>query len=131
LPSPRAERTAHPDSPTPRAERTAHPGFAARTETELRPSAAPFVFGFALRGDSTLDHGTMSTASIRELRTSFAKIRARLDREGHVISTGRGKSAFFCDCLRPFVAKTDRLDASGFSSGQRNRPALAVKSLAP
>ncbi|MEN9636981.1 MAG: hypothetical protein RL077_5385 [Verrucomicrobiota bacterium] len=36
----------------------------------------------------------MSTATIRELRTSFPKIRARIDREGEVIITDRGKAAF-------------------------------------
>ena len=32
----------------------------------------------------------MSTATIRELRTSFPKIRARIEREGEVIITARG-----------------------------------------
>ncbi len=36
----------------------------------------------------------MSTATIRELRTSFPKIRARIEREGEVIITDRGKAAF-------------------------------------
>ena len=44
----------------------------------------------------------MSTASIRELRTSFPKIRARIEREGEVIITDRGKPAFV---LRAFTAK--------------------------
>ena len=44
----------------------------------------------------------MSTATIRELRTSFPKIRARLDREGEVIITDRGKAAFV---LRPYTER--------------------------
>ena len=36
----------------------------------------------------------MSTATIRELRTSFPKIRTRIEREGEVIITDRGKAAF-------------------------------------
>jgi antitoxin (DNA-binding transcriptional repressor) of toxin-antitoxin stability system len=44
----------------------------------------------------------MSTATIRELRTSFPKIRARIEREGEVIITDRGKAAFV---LRAFTAK--------------------------
>ncbi|MSU50155.1 MAG: hypothetical protein EXS37_13905 [Opitutus sp.] len=36
----------------------------------------------------------MSTATIRELRTSFPKIRTRIAREGEVIITDRGKAAF-------------------------------------
>ncbi|MEY2880472.1 MAG: hypothetical protein RLZZ15_2852 [Verrucomicrobiota bacterium] len=36
----------------------------------------------------------MSTATIRELRTSFPKIRARIAREGEVIITDRGRAAF-------------------------------------
>jgi antitoxin (DNA-binding transcriptional repressor) of toxin-antitoxin stability system len=44
----------------------------------------------------------MSTATIRELRTSFPKIRARIEREGEVIITDRGKAAFV---LRAFTEK--------------------------
>ena len=44
----------------------------------------------------------MSTATIRERRTSFPKIRARIEREGEVIITDRGKAAFV---LRAFTAK--------------------------
>lgn len=36
----------------------------------------------------------MSTATIRELRTSFPKIRARIEREGEVVITDRGKAAY-------------------------------------
>ena len=36
----------------------------------------------------------MSTATFRELRTSFPKIRTRIEREGEVIITDRGKAAF-------------------------------------
>lgn len=39
-------------------------------------------------------HRVLSTATIRELRTSFPKIRARIEREGEVIITDRGKAAF-------------------------------------
>jgi antitoxin (DNA-binding transcriptional repressor) of toxin-antitoxin stability system len=44
----------------------------------------------------------MSTATIRELRTSFPKIRARIEREGEVIITDRGKAAFV---LRAYTEK--------------------------
>ncbi len=44
----------------------------------------------------------MSTATIRELRTSFPKIRARIEREGEVIITDRGKAAYI---LRPYAGK--------------------------
>jgi antitoxin (DNA-binding transcriptional repressor) of toxin-antitoxin stability system len=36
----------------------------------------------------------MSIATIRELRTSFPKVRARVQRDGQVIITDRGKAAF-------------------------------------
>ncbi len=36
----------------------------------------------------------MSTATIRELRTSFPKVRARVQRDGQLIITDRGKAAF-------------------------------------
>lgn len=39
-------------------------------------------------------HVAMSTATIRELRSSFPKVRARVEREGEVIITDRGKAAF-------------------------------------
>ncbi len=42
----------------------------------------------------------MSTATIRELRTSFPKIRARIEREGEVIITDRGKAAFVLRAYR-------------------------------
>ena len=44
----------------------------------------------------------MSTATIRELRTSFPKIRDRIEREGEVIITDRGKAAFV---LRAYAEK--------------------------
>ncbi len=44
----------------------------------------------------------MSTATIRELRTSFPKIRDRIEREGEVIITDRGKAAFV---LRAYTEK--------------------------
>ena len=48
----------------------------------------------------------MSTATIRELRTSFPKIRARIEREGEVIITDRGKAAFI---LRAYTAKSKKM----------------------
>ncbi len=36
----------------------------------------------------------MSTATLRELRTSFPKVRTRVARDGEVIITDRGKAAF-------------------------------------
>ena len=50
----------------------------------------------------------MSTATIRELRTSFPKIRARIEREGEVIITDRGKAAFI---LRAYTEKPKKMKA--------------------
>ena len=56
-------------------------------------------------------HATMSTASIRELRTSFPKNRARLDREGQVIITDRGKAAFLLTTYQaPKKPRRPRID---------------------
>jgi len=53
----------------------------------------------------------MSTATIRELRTSFPKIRARFDREGQVIITDRGKPAFLLTAYQdPPKKKRPRID---------------------
>jgi antitoxin (DNA-binding transcriptional repressor) of toxin-antitoxin stability system len=43
----------------------------------------------------------MATASIRDLRTSFPRLKALLARDGEVIVTDRGKPAFV---LRPYTA---------------------------
>ena len=50
----------------------------------------------------------MSTATIRELRTSFPKIRTRIEREGEVIITDRGKAAFV---LRAYTEKPKKRKA--------------------
>lgn len=52
----------------------------------------------------------MSTATIRELRTSFPKIRTRIEREGEVIITDRGKAAFI---LRAYTEKPKKESATG------------------
>ena len=49
----------------------------------------------------------MSTATIRELRTSFPKIRARIEREGEVIITDRGKAAFILRAYKKMKAQPD------------------------
>jgi antitoxin (DNA-binding transcriptional repressor) of toxin-antitoxin stability system len=39
-------------------------------------------------------HLAMSTASVRQLRTEFPKVRTMIEREGQVVVTERGRAAF-------------------------------------
>lgn len=46
-------------------------------------------------------HVAMKTASIRQLRTEFPKVRALIEREGEVVVTERGQAAYV---IKPYVA---------------------------
>lgn len=46
-------------------------------------------------------HIVMATASIRQLRTEFPKVRAMIEREGEVVVTERGQAAYV---IRPYHA---------------------------
>lgn len=43
----------------------------------------------------------MKTASIRQLRTEFPKVRAVIEREGEIVVTERGQATYV---IRPYVA---------------------------
>lgn len=43
----------------------------------------------------------MKTASIRQLRTEFPKVRTMIEREGEVVVTERGQAAYV---IKPYVA---------------------------
>ena len=46
-------------------------------------------------------HAAMKTASIRQLRTEFPKVRAAIAREGEIVVTERGQAAYI---IKPYVA---------------------------
>ena len=46
-------------------------------------------------------HNAMKTASVRQLRTEFPKVRDMIEREGEVVVTERGQAAYI---IRPYVA---------------------------
>jgi antitoxin (DNA-binding transcriptional repressor) of toxin-antitoxin stability system len=46
-------------------------------------------------------HIAMKTASIRQLRTEFPKVRAMIEREGELVVTERGQAAYI---IKPYTA---------------------------
>ncbi len=50
-------------------------------------------------------HTAMKTASIRQLRTEFPKVRAAIAREGEIVVTERGQAAYI---IKPYVAPKKR-----------------------
>ena len=50
-------------------------------------------------------HLAMKTASIRQLRTEFPKVRAAIAREGEIVVTERGQAAYI---IKPYVAPKKR-----------------------
>ncbi|MDQ5981251.1 MAG: hypothetical protein QG602_4229 [Verrucomicrobiota bacterium] len=45
-------------------------------------------------------HNAMKTASVRQLRTEFPKVRDMIEREGEVVVTERGQAAYI---IRPYT----------------------------
>jgi prevent-host-death family protein len=73
----------------------------------------------------------MTTASIRDLRTSFPRLRELVAREGEVVVTERGKPAFV---LRPYSpapkAPTKPVDYFARLKARQPRPLSAAASRA-
>lgn len=56
-------------------------------------------------------HPSMKTASIRQLRTEFPKVRKMIEREGEIVVTERGQAAYV---IRPYTAPRKRAKAEPF-----------------
>ncbi len=48
----------------------------------------------------------MKTASVRQLRTEFPKVRAIIEREGEIVVTERGQAAYI---IKPYTAPKKKL----------------------
>ncbi len=46
-------------------------------------------------------HNAMKTASVRQLRAEFPKVRAIIEREGEIVVTERGQAAYI---IKPYTA---------------------------
>lgn len=53
-------------------------------------------------------HSVMKTASVRQLRTEFPKVRALIEREGEVVVTERGQAAYVIKPYAPPPRKKSR-----------------------
>lgn len=56
-------------------------------------------------------HNAMKTASVRQLRTEFPKVRDMIEREGEVVVTERGQAAYI---IRPYSPPKKRTKAAPF-----------------
>lgn len=56
-------------------------------------------------------HHVMKTASVRQLRTEFPKVRAMIEREGEVVVTERGQAAYI---IKPYQAPKKKAKAEPF-----------------
>lgn len=56
-------------------------------------------------------HHVMKTASVRQLRTEFPKVRDIIEREGEVVVTERGQAAYV---IRPYTAPKKKTKAKPF-----------------
>ena len=73
----------------------------------------------------------MATASVRDLRTSFPRVRALIARDGEVVVTERGKPAFV---LRPYLAPATphprRIDYWARLTARQPKPLSAARARA-
>lgn len=56
-------------------------------------------------------HDTMKTASVRQLRQEFPKVRAMIEREGEVVVTERGQAAYI---IKPYTPPKKKTKAEPF-----------------
>lgn len=65
----------------------------------------------AIRHETLLIRMAMKTASVRQLRTEFPKVRDMIEREGEVVVTERGQAAYI---IKPYRAPRKTPKAAAF-----------------
>lgn len=69
----------------------------------------------------------MATATVRDLRTQFPRLKRLVEHEGEVVVTSRGKPAFVLRAYRqPVAGRTKRVDYFGRLRARQPKPLSAA-----